>query len=254
VRSPASTFSARRARSREPSASSPPAARQAREAAASLLRLSLGVDVPVDPESPDLELPEPPSEAELVAMAEQNRPEIRRAVIAEQVANLEVAKQRGAYLPLVTADASFTQQAAAFPTDQYGALTLNFSVPVFTSGEIPARVAAAREREKQAETLLDQSRQVVREDIRRALVALETARIALALAREQRDAADAEYQQIFELYRAQEATSLDVQSAETALAAARRSVVTGTLDRDLATLTVWYATGALRTVLIKETS
>ncbi|HEU5162771.1 MAG TPA: TolC family protein [Thermoanaerobaculia bacterium] len=230
------------------------AARQARESAASLLRLSLGVDVPIDPESPTLELPPLPSEQELIALAEANRPEVRRAAITNQIATLEVAKQRGAYLPLITADASFTQQAAAFPTDQYGALTLNFSVPVFTSGEIPARVAGAREQEHQAELLLDQSRQVVREDVRRALVGLETARTTLALALEQRDAAEAEYQQIFELYRAQEATSLDLQSAENTLAQARRSIVTATLDRDLAELRVWFATGALKEVLLKEMS
>ncbi len=229
-------------------------ARQARESAASLLRLALGVDVPVDPESPELNLPQLPSEQELIALAEQNRPEIRRAFIATQVAGLEVGKQRGAYLPLVTADAVFTQQASAFPTDQYGALTLNFSVPIFTSGELSSRVATAREQEKQAALVLDESRQGVREDIRRALVGLETARTALALAGEQRDAAEAEYQQIFELYRAQEATSLDVQSAETALAGARRNVVNGTLDRDLAELRVWFATGALETVLLKENS
>ena len=230
------------------------AARQTREGAASLLRLSLGVDVPIDPESPTLELPPLPSEQELIALAEANRPEVRRAAITNQIATLEVAKQRGAYLPLITADASFTQQAAAFPTDQYGALTLNFSVPVFTSGEIPARVAGARAQERQAELLLDQSRQVVREDVRRALVGLETARTTLALALEQRDAAEAEYQQIFELYRAQEATSLDLQSAENTLAQARRSIVTATLDRDLAELRVWFATGALKEVLLKEIS
>ncbi|HSN68319.1 MAG TPA: TolC family protein [Thermoanaerobaculia bacterium] len=230
------------------------AARQTREGAASLLRLSLGVDVPIDPESPKLEVPPLPSEQELIALAEANRPEVRRAAITNQIATLEVAKQRGAYLPLITADASFTQQAAAFPTDQYGALTLNFSVPVFTSGEIPARVAGARAQERQAELLLDQSRQVVREDVRRALVGLETARTTLALALEQRDAAEAEYQQIFELYRAQEATSLDLQSAENTLAQARRSIVTATLDRDLAELRVWFATGALKEVLLKEIS
>jgi outer membrane protein len=230
------------------------AARQRREGAASLLRVALGVDVPVDPESPDFALPPVPPEAELIALAEQNRAEIRRGIIAEQVATLEVGKQRGAYLPLVTADASFTQQAAAFPTDQYGALTLNFSMPIFTSGEIPARVAAARQQERQAELLLDQSRQGVREEIRRALVALDTARVALSLAVEQRDAAEAEYQQIFELYRAQEATSLDVQVAEATLAAARRNVVTSTLDRALSELGVWYATGALKSVLLKENS
>lgn len=228
------------------------AARELRENAASLFRLSLGADVPVVLEAPDLALPELPSEEELIGIASGRRPELQRAEIALEVAGLEVAKQRGAYLPLVTAEASFTQQASAFPSDQSAALTLNFSVPVFTSGEIGSRVAIAKEQEKQFALQLDRTRQVVREDIRRALVELRTAETALTLARDQRIAAEAEYEQIFELYRAQEATSLDVQSAETALAGARRAVVTETLNRNLAELQVWHTAGALKSVLLEE--
>lgn len=228
------------------------AARELRENAASLFRLSLGADVPVVLEAPDLALPPLPSEQELIGIASGRRPELQRAEIALEVAGLEVAKQRGAYLPLVTAEASFTQQASAFPSDQSAALTLNVSVPVFTSGEIGSRVAIAKEQEKQFALQLDRTRQVVREDIRRALVELRTAETALTLARDQRIAAEAEYEQIFELYRAQEATSLDVQSAETALAGARRAVVTETLNRNLAELQVWHTAGALKSVLLEE--
>lgn len=228
------------------------AARELRENAASLFRLSLGADVPVVLEAPDLALPPLPSEEELIGIASGRRPELQRAEIALEVAGLEVAKQRGAYLPLVTAEASFTQQASAFPSDQSAALTLNVSVPVFTSGEIGSRVAIAKEQEKQFALQLDRTRQVVREDIRRALVELRTAETALTLAGDQRIAAEAEYEQIFELYRAQEATSLDVQSAETALAGARRAVVTETLNRNLAELQVWHTAGALKSVLLEE--
>jgi outer membrane protein len=228
------------------------AARELRENAASLFRLSLGADVPVVLEAPDLALPPLPSEEDLIGIASGRRPELQRAEIALEVAGLEVAKQRGAYLPLVTAEASFTQQASAFPSDQSAALTLNFSVPVFTSGEIGSRVAIAKEQEKQFALQLDRTRQIVREDIRRALVELRTAETALTLARDQRIAAEAEYEQIFELYRAQEATSLDVQSAETALAGARRAVVTETLNRNLAELQVWHTAGALKSVLLEE--
>jgi outer membrane protein TolC len=92
----------------------------------------------------------------------------------------------------------------------------------------------------------------VREDIRRSIVAHRTAETDLALAQEQRAAAEAEYEQIFELYQAQEATSLDVQSAESSLALARRAVVTASLDRELAALRVWYSAGALRDVVLEE--
>jgi len=227
-------------------------ARQSRQTAASLLRLAMGVDLDVDAVRPTLDLPPLPSAEELIDMAMEQRPEIHRARLVTQVARLEVEKQKGAYLPLVTAQASFTQQASAFPSDQTGAVTVNMSMPIFTSGELSARVATARQQEKQAQILYEQTEQVVREDVRRALVQLETAERQLALAADQRDAAEAEYAQTFELYRAQEATSLDVQAAEANLASARRSVVTSTLDRDLAELHVWYTAGAIRPVLLEE--
>jgi outer membrane protein len=228
------------------------AARQTRENAASLLRLSLGDDVAVETVRPDLELPALPSEEELIARAEERRPEVQRAKLALEIAQLETRKQRGAYLPTVTAEASYTQQAAAFPSDQFGALTFNFNVPLYTSGRIPSRIAQAKEEENQARLVYDEARQAVREDVRRALVAFRTAQTDLALAEEQRIAAEAEYQQTFELYRSQEATSLDVQTAESSLASARRAVVIGNLDRDLAALRVWFSAGVLRSVVLED--
>ena len=85
-----------------------------------------------------------------------------------------------------------------------------------------------------------------REDVRRALADLRSAETGLQLANEQLDAAQAEYDQAFELYRAQEATSLDVATSETSLADARRAVAEETLNRDLAELRVWYAAGAMK--------
>jgi len=228
------------------------AARQARENAASLLRLSIGDDISVNVVQSDIDLPPLATEEELVARAEEQRPELQRAKIAYDIARLEVRKQRGAYLPTVTAEASYTQQASAFPSDKFGALSFNFNVPIFTSGQIPARIAVARQEETQARLAYEEVRQAVREDIRRSIVAHRTAETDLALAQEQRAAAEAEYEQIFELYQAQEATSLDVQSAESSLALARRAVVTASLDRELAALRVWYSAGALRDVVLEE--
>jgi outer membrane protein TolC len=94
----------------------------------------------------------------------------------------------------------------------------------------------------------------VREAVELALVDLESFQMNLALAREQLVSAQAEYDQMFELYRAQEATTLDLASAETALAEARRAVVTGTLDLDLARLAVWHAAGSLEDALMPEAS
>lgn len=228
------------------------AARQAREAAVGNLRLGLAVDGPVEVEPPGDFLPALPGEATLVAEAESNRPEVAQALANEEIARLEVAKQRGAYLPLVTADGAWIKQRAAFPTDEYGQLSLRFSVPIYSSGELKGRIAIAQERQRQAELRVQEVRQAVREEVRQALVDLETAGASLQLAREQLAAAEAEYEQATELYRAQELTSLEVESAETSLAEARRAVATSQLDRDVAELRAWAAAGLLKTTIPSE--
>ena len=108
---------------------------------------------------------------------------------------------------------------------------------------------SAKERELQAELALQDARLNATEDVRRSIVALRAAVTGLSLAKEQLAAAEAEYSQAFELYRAQEATSLDVSTSETSLADARRAVAEESLNRDLAELRVWYAAGAIKEAL-----
>src|SRR4029079_7526325 len=116
----------------------------------------------------------------------------------------------------------------------------------FQAGEVIARVAGAKAEEKKAEVALDEAKINAREDVRRALADLRSAQTGLQLAGEQLEAAQAEYDQAFDLYRAQEATSLDVAASETSLADARRAVAEETLNRDLAELRVWFAAGDIK--------
>jgi outer membrane protein TolC len=228
------------------------AARQAREAAAGNLRLALAVDGPIEVVAPGEFLPTLPGEAALVGEAEANRPELAQALANQEISRLEVAKQKGAYLPVVTADGAWVKQRSSFPTDQYGQLSLRVAVPIYSSGEIKGRIAIAQERQRQAELRVQEVRREVREDVRQALVDLETAGASLQLAREQLAAAEAEYSQATELYRAQELTSLEIESAETSLAEARRAVTNSELDRNLAELRAWAAAGLLKKTIPSE--
>ena len=230
-------------------------ARQLREAAASRLRLGLAIGdtaAPVRVAEPGHLFPALPPEQALLAEAENRRPEVMRARTAVDIAKLEVGKQRGALLPVVTADGGWINQKSTFPSDQYGFVALRFTVPLYQGGEIAARTVQARERQRQAELRLEEVRQAVREEVHRAMLDLETAEASLRLTREQLAAAEAEYEQANELYRAQELTSLEVESAEASLAEARRAVTTGKLDRDLAELRVWAAAGRLQSTLLPE--
>jgi outer membrane protein len=219
---------------------------QQREHAAAQLRTDLDLDGPIAVEAPGRDLPALPSESELIARATTDRPDIDIAENNVRIAKLEVQKQRGFWQPTIRFNGGFIQQRTPFPANEYAFGGLNFDVPIFMSGEVQARVAGAKSRERQAESSLEEAKLVAREDVRRALADLRSAEIGLQLANEQMQAAQAEYEQAFELYRAQEATSLDVASSETSLADARRAVAEETLNLDLARLRVWYAAGAIK--------
>lgn len=223
------------------------AARQTRENAESSLRAALDLNGAIAAATPEgaQTWSATPDEQTLIARAE-SRPDVKIAENNARIAHLEVAKQRGFWQPVVRFEAGYVQQRSPFPTPEYGYGTLNFNVPIWQSGEVQARVAGARAQELQAQLDLENAKTAAREDVRRALVDLHAAETSLGLAREQLAAAEAEYNQSFELYRAQEATSLDLSAAETSLADARRAVAEETLNRDVASLRVWYAAGAIK--------
>lgn len=223
------------------------AAQQQREAAVSALRADLDLDGNIDVAPPSNgEVAPLPDEQTLVARAEGARPDIAVAANNVRVAELEIQKQRGAYWPVVTFDAGYINQKSAFPASRYGYGAFRFTVPIWQSGQVEARVATAKEREQQARLLLEDAKITAREDVRRALTDLHAADTTLQLAKEQLAAAEAEYAQTFELYRAQETTALEVAASEQSLADARRAVATETLNHNLAQLRVWYAAGAIK--------
>jgi outer membrane protein TolC len=222
------------------------AAQQVREEAVSHLRADLDLAGAVDVvPAPDV-MPGVPDEPSLLMRAETSRPDVAVAENNLRIAQLEVQKQRGFWLPTVTFDGGYVNQKAQFPTPHYSYGALRFTIPILQSGEVNARVAAAKAREIQAKLALEDAKVGAREDVITALSALHEAETSLGLAKEQLTAAGAEYNQVFELYRAQEATSLDVTASETSLADARRAVAEETLNRDLAGLRVWYAAGSIK--------
>lgn len=224
-------------------------AEQSRELAESDLRQALEIEGDIDAVPPSQKIPAPPDEAALIARAVAARPDVDIAENNVRIADLEVKKQRGFWLPVIRFDGGWVNQRTPFPAAQYAYGALRFNVPIFQSGEVFARVAGAKERELQAQLALQDARLNATEDVRQALVALRAAVTGLNLATEQLAAAEAEYSQAFELYRAQEATSLDVSTSETSLADARRAVAEESLNRDLAELRVWYAAGAIKEAL-----
>lgn len=220
-------------------------ARAAGEAAEARLRVALALEGEIDGERPAGLLPPLPGEPELVASALASSPVVEQARVDVAVAELEVKRRRGAYFPTLFAEAAWIEQRSGFPSDSYGLVALNLDVPLFRGGEVRSQVDEARVLARQAVTRLEDVERAIRENVRTALLDVETARAVLELAREEEAAAEVEHGEAFELYRAQEATSLDVEAAELALADARRRVVSAETDLWIAELQAWYLTGGL---------
>lgn len=228
-------------------------ARQARVAAAGELRVALALDGEFSVEEPEAGvIPPVPDLETLVARAREARPDLRQARQAVEIAGLQVKQEKGAYLPVVSAQAGYVKQKREFPVGEYGFASVRVSVPVFQGGRVGARVAAARGRERQAELAVEELDQRIREEVRTELAGLEAARTALALSEEQLTAATADYEQTFEQYRGQELTGLDVQVAEASVAEARRATVNSRLVLRLQEMRAWYAAGSLRAAIEKE--
>ncbi len=225
------------------------AAQQGRANAESDLRAALDINTPIEAVPPSHALPPVPDEVTLVSHAQSERPDVTVAQNNLQIAKLEVQKQRGFWQPTVSFNGGLINQKVAFPAKSYLFGALQFSVPIYQSGEVPARVAGAKAKEEEARLAVENARVTAREDVRKALADLHAAGTSLGLAREQLTAAEAEYSQSFDLYRAQEATALDLSTSEASLADARRAVAEETLNRDLAELRVWYAAGEIKSAV-----
>ncbi len=173
------------------------------------------------------------------------RAEVKQAETNVRIAELEYLKQKGAYLPVVTADMGYIRQKSSFPSDSYGYAALRFTVPLFQGGEVGARMRIAAARQHQAEVTLAETRRQATEDVRQALSLLEVSRRTKGLADDQVKAAEAEYAQARDLYEQREATALDLEAAESALAEARRALIQARFAVLQAESSAWLAAGSL---------
>jgi outer membrane protein len=173
------------------------------------------------------------------------RAEVKQAETNVRIAELEYLKQKGAYLPVVTADMGYIRQKSSVPSDSYGYAALRFTVPLFQGGEVGARMRIAAARQHQAEVTLAETRRQATEDVRQALSLLEVARRTKGLADDQVKAAEAEYAQARDLYEQREATALDLEAAESALAEARRALIQARFAVLQAESSAWLAAGSL---------
>ena len=214
------------------------------------LRIFLGVDDPFQVTRP--EPPARPAEAidALVAEGLQARPELRALELQRQIAQLEIRKKKGAYLPVVKADGSVTQRRASFPSSRVGSVAINATWNVFNGGRTGTELAAAEVALRQADLRRDLLRKQTENQIRAAFLGMQTLGASVDVLNRQVEVARRNADETSRAYKVGEATDLDTLTANDQLARSERDLLDATYSYEVALYALQRAVGTLAPDLV----
>jgi outer membrane protein len=207
----------------------------------------LSVLVPL-PENVELEeLPsfaEPMKDlTELVDEAFDTRVELD--VIEKQLAinQLEIEKAFGEKFPELSWNFIYTKQRAGFPTDRFWKVNLNLTWRIWDSGA--STVKKAQQETERLRIRLNRQllKKQIRNEVEKARLDLETIEKALSAANRQLEAARSAYEDMQRVYKAGEATDLDVQDARRQFIDAQLSKSNLETDKTMAIIRLRHAKG-----------
>jgi outer membrane protein TolC len=146
--------------------------------------LGRSIDTQFDPAEVSGLAPVPVNVDEAVAIAQENRPEVRSGGYLVRSADELVDVQEGGLKPSLSVGAQYSRvidpSPGQFGQSLFGTLTLSF--PLWDSGITRGRVAAAKEVKKQAEIRLEQTKLGVSLEVRNSYTRLVTAKEAYDVA------------------------------------------------------------------------
>lgn len=151
--------------------------------------MSQAIDTPIALQRVDGMPSLPPVDADLVALAHQERPELK------QLNNFLVARrfftttERGGLSPSLNLGArhSISIDPGPFERENQTVLTATLSLPIFDSGITRARVRAAKEDEVQVEQNIEQTKLGISLQVKSSLARLRNARDQIRVAEKTRD-------------------------------------------------------------------
>jgi len=214
------------------------------------LRVFLGIDRPFDVTRP---VP-PPSPAEpldtLIDEGLAARPELKALELQRRIAELEIQKQKGGYLPVVKADGSVTQRRASFPSSRIGSVAINATWNVFNGGRTGAQVAAAETTLRQTDLRRDLLRKQTENDIRSAFLRIQTLRANVDVLTQQVDVSRRNADETSRAYAVGEATDLDILTANEQVTRSERDLLSATFNYEVAMYELQRAVGTLAPELV----
>ena len=231
------------------------AARELRESARLALLHATGLDQESELVLTDApELPgETPLVADALAEARARRPEIRLVEERAAAAGLLARAERAERLPVLGLQAQGGYSGNRLDDLKWTrGIGAGVTVPLFTGGGLAARIAEADVKRREVETERTEVSRQVEEEVRRALVALETARSRAALAEENLRLSTEELEVAEDRFRNGVAASIEVDNAQTSYSAATEARVAALARASQAGVDLARATGRIRDLVPKD--
>jgi len=231
-------------------------ARTQRDTARLALLHAIGADLASDLVLADpaevLAGPVPPADV-AIETARRRRPELRALDESLGAARLTLSAARGERWPRLAA-----QFQGGYNGNYLGDLSWtrliggSLSFPVYSGGETAARIEEARLNERSIEIQREEADRRIQEEVRRDLLAYESAASRVELAEENVRLADDELTLATDRFVNGVSSTVEVDNAQTSVAAARDARVAALADREQARIELARATGEIRDAIAKE--
>jgi outer membrane protein TolC len=187
------------------------------------------------------------STEDALSLARAERPELRASEERLQAATLRLAAARAERWPTIGAEA-FAAENGNGPSDLETVYTAGgtLTLPIFTGGRIEGEISAASAEAHEIELQKLELERQIAEDVRRALLAFESAKSRVGLAKDNADLASAQLDVIRDRFANGLSTSIEVDNAETSLSAAQNARIDALADEAQADVDLRKATGKIR--------
>lgn len=211
------------------------------------LQLLTGLPDPVEVAEPSLPQITEEELDRARATAQEERDDLLKSRLQEQIAQERVAFARGSLFPTVTAEATAFRRGqdprSAFFIDQSWEVGARLEFPLFDGGLRRAELRQARSRLEQGRLATAKLAKEVDLDVTRASRNLEAVTRVLESRQDQQRFAAKNYEMVSKQFTFGLATNLDVLDANQSLIEAERDVIAATYDRHLAVLELQRSTG-----------
>lgn len=216
------------------------------------LRIFLGIDGPFDVTRPEPPAPLPSALDDLIKAGLAGRAELRALELQRRIAELEIDKRKGAYLPTVKADGSVTQRRSTFPSSRIGSIAINATWNVFNGFRTGAEVASAETTLHETDLRLDLLRKQLENEIRTAFLRSQTFRANVDTLTQQVDFARRNADETGQAYKVGEATDLDILTANELLSRSERDLLEAIFSYEIATYELQRAVGTFAADLVAQ--